>query len=649
MAVTSLKPEFNLKTKFTKIGSGFTKAAKNLGGATTVLLKKTKVKRESIARDKILFNKRDENIKRKNNEEMLEASSVKRGVDRTGSIIANSGRGFLGRIMDTLSSFVAGWLVYNLPTIVNMASDLIGRLQRAGSIIGNFIKDIGNIFTGSAKLLGSVLTNLVTLDIFDTNNRVKNSFTELYNTFGDMQNEIKKGIELVTTPLGQLPGEAGGQFGTSYTTEPGGPSTTSGYGSKEQQALLKTLRFAEGTSKSYGTIFGGNVVPELAEGKLTVQETINMADTGLLPKRLGGGRISGYGSGSKATGAYQFMPGTLEGLIRNGVLKPNELFTPETQDRSALALAAARGVTDTVLKREGFSAGVSAKLAPEWASVPNLTGRSQYNQPVKSLSSLQKVYGQGMSSMVQPRQTISPGVTTTVIDEANVAANKNPIVGKSGGSGEYLTRGGRHKGIDIGTSGQRGYYVALKQTGKVTYARSGYNGGFGGLVIVQNGNMEFYFAHLARIMVKEGQPYNGQTIGEIGNTGRSSGIHLHFEVRVGGKNIDPNPYLSLLSIGRNLKGVAGQVIGTLVSPETINRDLSPAQISTTPNARNVSSQLRSSNRSPQVIVVDDRAPQTAVSSAPSDTSSPYLNFVMDEGKVLNNLIKNHILLDLTYT
>lgn len=647
MAATTLRPSFNLKTKFTKIGSGFTKAAKNLGGATTVLLKKTKVKREAIARDKILFNKREENIKRKNSEEVLEASSVRKVIDRTGSIIANSSRGFLGRIMDAVGSFVVGWLVYNLPTIINMATDLIGRLQKAGSIIGNFVRDIGKIFTGSSKLLGAVLTNIIKLDIFDTNKRVQNSFSELQNTFMDMQTQIDTGIKLITTPLGEMPGEQGGQFGTSYTTEAGGPSSTSGYGTKEQQALLKALRFAEGTTKSYGTIFGGNVVNELAEGKLTVQETINMADTGRLPQRLGGRQIPGYGKGSKATGAYQFMPGTLEGLIRNGVLKPNELFTPETQDRAALALASARGVTADVLKKEGLSPRVSAKLAPEWASVPTLSGRSYWGQSVKSLSALQKIYQQGLSSPnLMGSRMMAPGVTTTVIDEANVAANKNPTVGRSGGSGEYKTRGGRHNGIDIGTSGQRGYYVALKQSGKVTYARSGYNGGFGGLVIVQKGNLEFYFAHLERVMVKEGQPYNGQTIGEIGNTGRSSGIHLHFEVRVGGKDINPNPYLSLLSIGRNLKGIPGQTIGTIVSGESRQQELTPATISM---PQNKGPQLRSGNRGQQVIVVDDRQPQTQTVSTPTDSPSGMINVSMGRGEVLNNLIKNHVLLDLAYT
>ena len=230
----------------------------------------------------------------------------------------------------------------------------------------------------------------------------------------------------------------GGSSGGAPKPSPGleGPGgampKVSGEGTPEQQAMLKSLRFAEGTSKSYGTIFGGNTVKELEEGKLTVQETINMADTGKLPQRLGGGTVPGYGKGSKATGAYQFMPGTLEGLIKNGSLKGDELFTNKVQDRAALQLAANRGVTADLLKKEGFSANVSNKLAPEWASVPTLNGKSYYGQPVKSLSSLQNIYNQSISSPAittkAPQAQVAPAPTQT---KAKADAISQPVKSQS--------------------------------------------------------------------------------------------------------------------------------------------------------------------------------------------------------------------------
>lgn len=72
---------------------------------------------------------------------------------------------------------------------------------------------------------------------------------------------------------------------------------------------------------------------------------------------------------------------------------------------------------------------------------------------------------------------------------------------------------------------------------KIKYERSGY--GFH-VVILHDDGVKTLYAHLSRILVKEGEIVrNGQPIALSGNTGRSTGPHLHFEIRVGGKCIDP--------------------------------------------------------------------------------------------------------------
>lgn len=133
------------------------------------------------------------------------------------------------------------------------------------------------------------------------------------------------------------------------------------------------------------------------------------------------------------------------------------------------------------------------------------------------------------------------------------------MVGKSDG-GAYDPRGtinGRgypHYGVDIGTSGQKGYYVALKANGKVSVNQ--YHAGGGNMLFIKVGSMEYVFMHLAHPSeLKVGENYSaGTSIGEIGRTGRSSDIHLHFEVRPAGGGvgsaIDPNPYLNMIEIGK---------------------------------------------------------------------------------------------------
>ena len=130
-------------------------------------------------------------------------------------------------------------------------------------------------------------------------------------------------------------------------------------------------------------------------------------------------------------------------------------------------------------------------------------------------------------------------------------------VGKTSG---YGMRWGRmHQGIDIGTNGQTGYGVSLKRPGKVTYVGTpdGNSIGAGKAIFIadqDDPSKEYVFMHLARFMVKKGDKYMpGQVIGEIGNTGTAGNpndIHLHYEVRVNNKNIDPTPYLSMIEIGK---------------------------------------------------------------------------------------------------
>jgi murein DD-endopeptidase MepM/ murein hydrolase activator NlpD len=142
---------------------------------------------------------------------------------------------------------------------------------------------------------------------------------------------------------------------------------------------------------------------------------------------------------------------------------------------------------------------------------------------------------------------------TQVKNEVDLAADTHKEVGFTPGQ-QYGDRAGAHRGSDIGTSGQKGYFVALKKTGKVV--NNSYDDVSGNWVGIDvGGGVEYRFMHLAqRSPLKVGDPYSGETIGEIGNTGRSSGEHLHFEKIVNGKHVDPkSDASSLLSIGKGLE------------------------------------------------------------------------------------------------
>lgn len=110
--------------------------------------------------------------------------------------------------------------------------------------------------------------------------------------------------------------------------------------------------------------------------------------------------------------------------------------------------------------------------------------------------------------------------------------------------GEHRRRH-RHPGIDF--DGVTGDPVIVASDGRVTHAARaprGY-GGYGLLVVIDHGNgVESLYAHLSRIDVALGAPVVvGQSVGAIGTTGRSTGSHLHFEIRRDGVPVDPATFV----------------------------------------------------------------------------------------------------------
>ena len=97
-----------------------------------------------------------------------------------------------------------------------------------------------------------------------------------------------------------------------------------------------------------------------------------------------------------------------------------------------------------------------------------------------------------------------------------------------------------HAGIDIGVSAGSNVYAAA--AGTVTLA--GWYGGYGKCVIISHDNgMTTIYGHLSSVKVKTGQKVNqGKVIALSGNTGNSTGPHLHFEVRINGTPVDPMKY-----------------------------------------------------------------------------------------------------------
>ncbi|MCL1892742.1 MAG: M23 family metallopeptidase [Holophagaceae bacterium] len=135
----------------------------------------------------------------------------------------------------------------------------------------------------------------------------------------------------------------------------------------------------------------------------------------------------------------------------------------------------------------------------------------------------------------------TPAVWPTVGTITSVYGQRiHPAQRIMGGGGDDLSH---HAGIDI--SNALGTPIQATANGTVIFA--GQSGNYGNTVIIRHSQeFETLYAHLHRINVSVGQEVGrGSVLGTMGSTGRSTGTHLHYEVRKKGQAVNPRPYLKL--------------------------------------------------------------------------------------------------------
>lgn len=106
-----------------------------------------------------------------------------------------------------------------------------------------------------------------------------------------------------------------------------------------------------------------------------------------------------------------------------------------------------------------------------------------------------------------------------------------------GGGGEG------HSGLDMGAP--KGTPIQAARTGTVSYVKNSGSSGYGYHVVIDHGDgMVTLYAHCSKVYVRSGQAVQqGNVIADVGSTGRSTGNHLHLEVRIGGKKVNPRQFM----------------------------------------------------------------------------------------------------------
>ena len=149
-------------------------------------------------------------------------------------------------------------------------------------------------------------------------------------------------------------------------------------------------------------------------------------------------------------------------------------------------------------------------------------------------------------NVISEKVTKEPKTQVVVKGTKEIPAKKGTGTFKMPTRGSLTSRfgtrwGSMHEGIDL--AAPIGTAVNAADGGVVTWAGS--RGSFGNLIMVDHGGgYVTYYGHLSKFFVSKGDKvYKGQKIAAVGNTGRSTGPHLHFEIRKNGSPVNPLKYV----------------------------------------------------------------------------------------------------------
>lgn len=653
MAITSSINLDKVSGGVNSLNTGLGQLKKSADTIKTVSLNKIKIKRESISRNKLIGNMRDEAVKRRDQESIVEASGIGGAFKRTGSVIGNSTKGFLDRLLDFTSTLLTGWLLYNLPTILTGIENLITRIKSLYGILTGFISNITNTFQNFGTLLSAVYQNIIQFDFMDHSKRVQNAMDDLNVNIDLMNDQFMEGFDLLTTPLGEGPEEKPiPPLNTDYTQ----PAPTTG-------TPTPSAGGGGGGSPDFWTLAAVSALEDGdPQGRADVAQSIyNRASSGVFGTSSirsiilsgNGKQYEPVGRAVKEFNAIRDRAGAIRAIMKADKLSKSEAEKIIDDTVSAINNTTLRkNAAEFVENRTDF---LGAGLTPERPSSTRLRRRNpndnvfgNYVGP-GSYEYGKKSKGQASSTNLQFPNTSSSAQTSTKI--VQVPPGKiNPIVG------DRLGAGRNHGGTDLAVNNG----TPLRAVSDGVIVDSDFEKGWGNFLVMKD-NLGIYhlYGHMQSGYKRSGSVKRGEIIGKVGMTGRTTGPHLHWEAGTGWNGgvitgrFDPlNKYSKFAPFntpysGKSTPAQVSPSLSPTPSAQVFSR-LPQAQVSSTTAPGQNTPPITQNRRGPQIMFVNPAQPSEPQQVSSGGGGGTTIQSMPTEYP-LNSMIKNQILLELAYT
>ena len=198
-----LKSSISIKSMRDTV-SNFTNGITNARKTATELVRKTResnvFKKKLVRSDNEFFSRRRENVRRKEREDELEASSVTGVVKKRGTISATSTKGFLGRILDFFGIILIGWFVTRLPKILDAIGKVITRIRQLVGVLSGFVEGVTNILVSMKRAIRGAIDALPSFDFLKAKDDAEKEIEKTENSLVLMQRDLVTSANEASNP-----------------------------------------------------------------------------------------------------------------------------------------------------------------------------------------------------------------------------------------------------------------------------------------------------------------------------------------------------------------------------------------------------------------------------------------------------------------
>ena len=188
----------NINRSLSSLGRSVQGAIKRTENISENVKKRNLEKKEFISMSKEFFAKRRDLQRRREKEELLEASSIVGILKSSGRSIRKKTKGFLGRILEFIGKLILGWAILNLPKIIKISQDVIKRMQKYFAVLTKFVNDVALLFTDFRSKITEIATTLLPFDFEKFNNNVKTFMNKIRNAFDQLVLNTIKTVKVLT-------------------------------------------------------------------------------------------------------------------------------------------------------------------------------------------------------------------------------------------------------------------------------------------------------------------------------------------------------------------------------------------------------------------------------------------------------------------